>query len=264
MEDKKRGRGRPKKVIEKVIFDPSTLDMCRGSEITFRDDLLIPQKTNCEMDLILSTEGGLMPGTNMVFVGGPGSGKSTITLDMLASLTQDGQKCLYVSGEMDKKGHFKYCKRIPKFNCVQTLFLQNHFHNIKETLEYAFDLGYDVIAVDSIAEVLEMYREAYNCSLRSAESWFLGLQDKMKNGENQGNYYTSFINIQQVTKSGDFTGSNRIKHMTDAMAHIEVAKDGLDRSIYFSKNRDCDKDYKIFFSIYGDGVHYAFEQEDKQ
>jgi len=32
-------------------------------------------KTNSEVDVILSTEGGVMPGTNMVLVGGPGSGK---------------------------------------------------------------------------------------------------------------------------------------------------------------------------------------------
>ena len=263
MEKKVERRGRPKKLVEKIIFDPTKIDLCRGSDINFRDDLLIPFKVNNEIDLILSTDGGLMPGTNMVFVGGPGSGKSTLTLDILSSLTLEGKKCLYVSGEMDRKGHYKYCKRIPKFNCVQTLFLQNHIDDIKETIEYVFSLGYDVIGVDSIAEVLEMYREAHKCTLRSAESWFLSLQDQMKNGDNAGKYYTSFINIQQVTKSGDFTGSNRIKHMTDAMAHIEVSKDNLDRSIHFSKNRDCDKDYKIFFSIYGEGVHYAFNQEEK-
>ena len=262
MEKKVERRGRPKKIVETVKFDPSRIDLCRGSDIEFRDDLLIPFKVNNEIDLILSTDGGLMPGTNMVFVGGPGSGKSTLTLDILASLTQQGKKCLYVSGEMDRKGHYKYCKRIPKFSCVQTLFLQNHMDDIKETMEYVFDLGYDVIGIDSIAEVLEIYRETHKCTLRSAESWFLNLQDKMKNGENSKKYYTSFINIQQVTKSGDFTGSNRIKHMTDAMAHIEVSKDNLDRSIHFSKNRDCDKDYKIYFSIYGDGVQYAFNQEE--
>ena len=153
MGEKIERRGRPKKIVEKTKFNPSKIELCRGLDIIFRDDLLIPLKVNKEVDLILSTEGGLMPGTNMVFVGGPGSRKSTITLDMLASLTQKGQKCLYVSGEMDRKGHYKYCKRIPKFNCVQTLFLQNHLDDIKETLEYVFNLGYDVITIDSIAEV---------------------------------------------------------------------------------------------------------------
>jgi predicted ATP-dependent serine protease len=85
------------------------------------------------------------------------------------------------------------------------------------------------------------------------------LQDKNKKGDNINKYYTTFINIQQVTKQGDFAGSNRLKHMTDAMCHVERPKDGLSRSLYFSKNRDCDKDFKLYFTIYNDSIHYSYE-----
>jgi hypothetical protein len=51
--------------------------------------------------------------------------------------------------------------------------------------------------------------------------------------------------------------------MTDGMCHVDRSKDGLERTMHFSKNRDCDKDYKMYFSIYQDGVHYAFEQKEK-
>ena len=30
--------------------------------------------------------------------------------------------------------------------------------------------------------------------------------------------------------------------------------------MHFSKNRDCDKDFKMYFSIYKDKVQYSFEQ----
>jgi DNA repair protein RadA/Sms len=262
MQVKKRGRGRPKKMIEKKEMDLSTIKLFRGNELNFKDELFTPMKTNREIDLILSTDGGLMPGTNMVLVGGPGSGKSTVALDMISSLTKQELKCLYVSAEMDEIAHYKYCKRIPKFQCVQTLFLKNYSENIKEVLEFVFDQGYDVIVIDSIAEVIEMYKDAYRTTESGAEFWFLNLQDKMKKGENSNKYYTTFINIQQVTKAGDFAGSNRLKHMTDAMAHVDRSRDGLERTIHFSKNRDCDKDFKIFFSIYKDGVHYAFNQDE--
>ena len=151
---------------------------------------------------------------------------------------------------------------MPNISCVQTLFLKNYSEDIKEVLEHVFDQGYDAIVIDSIAEVIEMYKDAYRTTESAAEFWFLNLQDKMKKGENKNKYYTTFVNIQQVTKAGDFAGSNRLKHMTDAMAHVERSKDGLERTIHFSKNRDCDKDFKIFFSIYKDGVHYAFNQEE--
>jgi hypothetical protein len=70
-------------------------------------------------------------------------------------------------------------------------------------------------------------------------------------------------NVQQVTKGDDFVGSNRIKHMTDSMAHIERSRDRLQRTIYFSKNRDCDKDFKMYFSFYKDKVFYTFEEEEQ-
>lgn len=215
------------------------------------------------MDLILSTEGGLMPGVSMMIAGGPGSGKSTLVLNMLSQFTQQGYKCLFIQGEMDEIGHYKYCKRIPSFGCVQTLFLKNHIDNIKEVIEYVLGLGYDVVALDSIAEVLDMYRAQNRGTAKQAETWFLKLQDSVKKGNNLQGYYTSFINIQQMTKNDTFVGSNRLKHMMESYCAVERSKDGLERTMHFDKNRDCDKDYKIFFSIYQDKVHFAFNQEEE-
>ena len=227
----------------------------------FNESLFQPLKTNTEIDVILSTEGGLMPGTSMMIAGGPGSGKSTIVMDMLSKFTIQGMKCLLIQGEMDQIGHYKYCRRIPSFNCVQTLFLKDHMDNVKETLEHVFNLGYDVIAIDSIAEVLDMYKDQNGGTSKQAESWFLKLQDDTKKGINKYKYYTSFINIQQVTKSDDFAGSNRLKHMMEAFCKVERSKDGLERSLFFEKNRDCDKDLKVYFSIYNEGIYYAYEME---
>jgi DNA repair protein RadA/Sms len=263
MQQLQKRRGRPSKTILPVInndFNVNSVKLLRGNELKFNDDLFIPMKTGSEIDSILSTEGGLMPGTNLVFAGGPGSGKSTIILDMLANLTQKGYKCLFISGEMDEIAHYKYCKRLPKFSCVQTLFLKNYACNVKETIEHVFDIGYDVVGVDSIAEVIDMYKDTYRTTESAAEYWFLQLQDKNKKGENKGGYNTTFLNIQQVTKQGEFAGSNRLKHMTDGMCHVERSKDGIQRSMYFSKNRDCDNDYKVYFSFYNNQVHYSYEQ----
>jgi DNA repair protein RadA/Sms len=256
-------RGRPKKPsLSTPQIDPSTINLIRGNDLSFNDSLFKPFKTNTEMDLILSTEGGLMPGVSMMIAGGPGSGKSTLVLNMLSQFTQQGYKCLFIQGEMDEIGHYKYCKRIPSFGCVQTLFLKNHIDDVKEVIEYVLNLGYDVVALDSIAEVLDMYRAQNGGTAKQAETWFLKLQDNVKKGKNSQGYYTSFINIQQMTKSDDFVGSNRLKHMMESYCAVERSKDGLERTMHFDKNRDCDKDYKIFFSIYQDGVHFALNQEE--
>ena len=262
LERKVETRGRKAKQKTEVMFNPNDVKLFRGSDLSFSDSLFKPFKTNTELDIILSTDGGLMPGVSIMFAGGPGSGKTTIVLDMLSRFTQQGYKSLFISGEMDEIGHYKYCKRMPQFGCVQTLFLKDYIDNVKEVIEYVFDQGYDVIGVDSIAEVLEMYKDQNGGTAKQAEIWYLKLQDKVKKGHNKGNYYTSFINIQQMTKSDEFLGSNRLKHMMEAYCAIERSKDGLERSMHFEKNRDCDKDFKIFFSIYKDGVHYAFGGEE--
>ena len=262
LERKVETRGRKAKQKTEVMFNPNDVKLFRGSDLSFSDSLFKPFKTNTELDIILSTDGGLMPGVSMMFAGGPGSGKTTVVLDMLSRFTQQGYKSLFISGEMDEIGHYKYCKRMPQFGCVQTLFLKDYIDNVKEVIEYVFDQGYDVIGVDSIAEVLEMYKDQNGGTAKQAEIWYLKLQDKVKKGHNKCNYYTSFINIQQMTKSDEFLGSNRLKHMMEAYCAIDRSKDGLERSMHFEKNRDCDKDFKIFFSIYKDGVHYAFGGEE--
>jgi predicted ATP-dependent serine protease len=178
-------RGRPKKQAVKVEFNPSTVKLYRGNDLKFNESLFIPLKTNTEIDIILSTEGGLMPGTSMMIAGGPGSGKSTLVMDMLSKFTMQGLKCLLIQGEMDQIGHYKYCRRMPSFGCVQTLFLKDHMENIKETVEHVLNLGYDVVAIDSIAEILDMYKDQNGGTSKQAESWFLKLQDDIKKGKNE-------------------------------------------------------------------------------
>ena len=67
--------------------------------------------TGKKIDALLSSEGGLMKGTNFAFVGEPGVGKSTVMLDVIAQLKKDGQKVLFISGEMNTIDMHGYVKR---------------------------------------------------------------------------------------------------------------------------------------------------------
>ena len=261
-----RKRGRPSLISNtiKSDFNPLLIKTFRGSDLTFGDAIFQPIKTGNEIDVILSTEGGLMPATNMILVGSPGSGKTTVALDMLADMVEQGYKCLFISAEMDEISYFKYCKRLPKIAKVPVLFLNNYTNHFKETLDYVLNEGYDAVCIDSIAEVIESFKIVYRTTESAAEKWLLELQQKHKKGENKYKYYTSFINIQQVTKAGEFVGSNRLKHMMDAMMHVDRSKDGLERSLHFSKNRDSDKDCKIYFTIMNNKVHYSYETKEEE
>jgi DNA repair protein RadA/Sms len=226
--------------------------------------LFEPLRTGKKIDEFFSGERGIMPGTNTVITGDPGIGKTTVLLDIIGDLNQSGKRVLFVSGEMDEIGHFKYCRRMPHFKTVPTLFLKNYTETVRETLEYVFNEGYDVVAIDSIAEVIEMYKDTYRTTESAAELWFLNLQSRIKKGENNSNRYTSFINIQQVTKAGDFAGSNRLKHMTEAMCHIDRIKNSDERKVYFSKNRDCNTDLFIKYRIGLNQIEYSLPEADEE
>jgi DNA repair protein RadA/Sms len=241
-----------------ATFNAEDIRTYTGYELRFDDRLFIPMKTLKEIDTIMSTEGGIMPATAMMLAGGPGSGKTTITLDMLSSLTKQGYRCLFVSGEMDQIGYYKYTRRMPQIQNVETLFLRDYALRVKDVLEHVFDIGYDIICVDSIAEVIDLYKDGYSVTEGMAEHWYLQLLDKHKKGNNSRGVNTSFISIQQQTKAGDFVGSNRLKHMMDSCAHIKKNKETGERSMWFSKNRDCGFDYTLHFDIDGEGVRYHF------
>ena len=61
-------------------------------DFKFNPELFVPMKTNKKIDNLLSSEGGLMKGTNVAFVGDPGVGKTTVLLDMLADMQSKGQQ----------------------------------------------------------------------------------------------------------------------------------------------------------------------------
>jgi predicted ATP-dependent serine protease len=65
-----------------------------------------------------------------------------------------------------------------------------------------------------------------------------------------------------MTKQGTFAGSNRIKHMTTALACLKFDGRGRDaeRYIEFDKNRRGNVGEKVFFNLHRGGrVDYSFE-----
>jgi predicted ATP-dependent serine protease len=157
---------------------------------------------------------------------------------------------------------YGYVKRFPKFAKLPIMFMGDYSDCPKEAIEQVFDQGYDVVLVDSWAEVTSMVQDQMGWARKKVESWLLDLLDKNNKGENQANKNTAFICIQQMTKQGEFAGSNRIKHMTTAMAQLRFDGRGYDaeRYIEFSKNRRGGVGEKIYFSLSRGGkVDYSFE-----
>ena len=258
-------RGRPTKVKQINSNFNVELNLVKMQDVTFNDDLFIPTKTKTIVDSLLSTEGGLFPGTNTVVIGDPGVGKSTVLLDWIADMQKQGKKVLFISGEMNDIDMYGYVKRFPKFGNLPILFMLDYNDCPKQAVEQVLNQGYDVVLMDSWAEVTAMVKDQMGWARNKVESWLLELLEKNNKAKNKANKNTAFICIQQMTKQGEFAGSNRIKHMTTAMAALRFDGRGADaeRFLEFEKNRRGSVGDKVYFSLHRGGcVDYSFENVD--
>ena len=244
----KRGRPSKKKIVGGATVTKWKPELVKMDNLSFDKDLFVPMPTGKKIDSLLSSEGGLMKGTNFAFVGDPGVGKSTVMLDILADLQSKGQKCLFISGEMTSIDMFGYVKRFPKFGQLDILFLGDYIEKDPIiVLKSVLAQGFDVVLIDSMAEVCTNIVDFHGGTFKNAESQVLNLLEKHNKAENIAKKNTTFMIIQQVTKGGEFAGSNRFKHMLTSMGHMKFVEGG--RCIFFSKNRRGGRMDKLHFSL---------------
>ena len=243
-----------------IGIEPESVKM---NELTFDPDLFKCLLTHKPIDKLLSTEGGFPKATNFILVGDPGVGKSTVSMDILADLQNNGASVLFISGEMDRVDLYRYVKRYPKFGNLDILFLGEYVdENPKSIIETMLNRGYDVVLIDSFVEVQDTVAEASAMSGKKAEKWLVDLMRHHNMANNDGNKWTSFLCIQQVTKEGVFLGSNKLKHNTTGMMELRFDKDGT-RYAMFTKNRRGEIDKKMRFDLSSTGdVSYDLEGQE--
>jgi len=261
-------KGNKSKAIPIQKSKPVEIDFSKVQtidKIAIDENMLKIYKSGQVVDDMFSFEGGIPVCTNVMITGDPGAGKTTIMLHTMANLQMKNKhlKCLFISAEMGCKGILSYKKRFPIIGCLQTLFASEFAeHNMKDVIEQLFEKGFDYILVDSIAELLATVREDSGMSQARADKWILDLCVKHNKGENSRKVYSTMLLIQQVTKSGQFIGSNKLKHICDA--HMELKKrkretpDEVQRFyMFFSKNRNGNAFVECEFTINADNVKYG-------
>ena len=214
------------------------INTVKMKDLKFDPSLFEPMKTGRAIDHHFSSEGGIMRGTNYAIVGDPGVGKTTVMMDIIADMHNSGKKVLFISGEMNSIDMYGYVTRFPKFGDLPILFMGDYIEqDCLKTLESILSQGWDAVLIDSMAEIVNAVVDSSKkyISSKKAETDILNLFEKHNKGDNSGKVNTCFLVIQQVTKQGNFAGSNRFKHMMTGMAHMKFS-DG-NRIFYFSKNR---------------------------
>ena len=254
-------KGRPS--TKNVTYTPSLIDFSKVTKLEDLDidpNMMATMKTGLKIDNLISHEGGIPAATNIMMIGDPGVGKTTVLLDVLSAAQNRGAKCLFISGEMGKKQMFKYTQRFKQFGNIETLFMQDYLeYNTKDVIEQVLDMGYDLVLMDSAAEIIDGVRDDNNWDRKMAEAWLVDVCVKNNKGENKINVYTSFMLIQQVTKSGVFAGSNKLKHLVDAMGEMrrEAERDGSGTYINFIKNRNGLVDNKMYYELSNSKIVYG-------
>lgn len=274
MTQEKRGKGRPKKV-QNVTYVPSVIDFTQVTKLNnlnIDPKMLESMKSGLgNMDKFISHEGGVPCASNIMAIGDPGVGKTTVLLDVLSGIQKYGRKVLFISGEMGRKQMYKYTNRFPQFGNIQTLFMSDYLeYNTKDVIEQILNQGWDCVLIDSIAEIIDGVRDDNNWDRKMAESWLVDICVKMNKGENDKNIFTSFLLIQQVTKSGVFVGSNKLKHLTDAMLEMRrrSEREGGDTYMMFSKNRNGESGMEMGYDLGSNSIVYGsiserIEDEDE-
>ena len=238
------------------------------SNVNYEKGLFEAHKTNTPLDGLFSIDGGVPKATNWMVVGDPGVGKSTVTLDIIANAKKTGSKVLFISAEMNQVDLYLYVKRYPKFGELDIFFPQEIDDNEdpKQVLEEILNEGYDIILIDSFVELQETIRESGRMTRNSSEKYLLDLMYKHNLGANKSKCFTSFLNIQQVGKSGIFVGSNKLKHMTTGMMEIRFVDENTqdERYVTFSKNRRGHVGKQMYFDLSAAGnVTYDTERFKK-
>lgn len=247
-------------------------EIVKMRDVRFSPELFINYWTGTILDELLCSYQGLPKGVNYMVIGDPGVGKTTIILDLLANIQtkSPNAKILFVSAEMNEIDLAIYVERYPKFQDLNILFLETTFDNENKSwdvFQRVLAQGWDIVAIDSFYELQGIVKEEENVTMKKSESMLLSLIRQHNKADNERKVNTTFLTIQQVTKSGAFVGSNRLKHMITAMMELRLdnAKNIYSkRFVVFTKHRRGDVGVKLYYDLSTTGdVFYDKETYQK-
>ena len=247
----------------------------RMRDVQFEPSLFRNYLTGTALDELLCSYKGLPKGVNYMVIGDPGVGKTTIIMDMLSDIRMlsTTARVLFISAEMNEIDLAVYVQRFPKFQDLDILFIKADFssesggaHCLK-LLTDIFSSGWDVVAIDSFYELQGIIKEEENITLKKAESLLLSLLKEQNEGHNDVAANTTFLIIQQVTKSGNFIGSNRLKHYITAMMELRLENPKnvySSRYVVFSKHRRGTVGIRLYYDLGVEGDVFYDEKRFRQ
>ena len=180
---------------------------------------------------------GLTPSAVYFFTGTPGSGKTTMMLSLANNITRKGGVALFNTAE---ESLYQVRMTTERLN-LRSGFIagqENHIPTLLENCDKirAQNPGKDfVLIVDSLQCMDDGKFNSGRITTATAERSLQLITDYCKT------HLVNAIIIGQVNKSGQMAGSNKLKHMVDAMLSLDVERKDQDlfgcRVLTTEKNR---------------------------
>ncbi len=211
------------------------------NEVEEADNIRV--KTGCEeLDRVLG--GGLVSGSAVLLCGEPGIGKSTLLLQICASLSKDGT-VLYASGE-ESAGQLKL--RADRLGVKKGDIYVLADTNLDSVLAHAEKLQPDVLIVDSIQT---MWKNGVNSTAGGVSQIRECASALIRYAKENG---VSVIIVGHVNKEGSIAGPKILEHMVDTVLYFEGDRRQSFRLIRAIKNRFGATDEVSVFEMSGDGL----------
>ena len=221
-------------IIEDV---PTEHSMSHGkSKIEFTNLAVSGEKVDrkltdiVEFDRVLG--GGTVDGSVILIGGDPGIGKSTLLLQVLASLSQD-YNCVYISGEESAEQICMRAARIGADNSGIKLACETSVDAILKSL----GCDVDFLVIDSIQTLQSSAATSIPGSIAQVRACAYELINYAKTTN------TTVFLVGHVTKDGAIAGPKVLEHMVDTVLYFEGERGNSYRILRTVKNRygSCDE-----------------------
>jgi len=164
-----------------------------------------------EFDRVLG--GGFVPGSAILVGGDPGIGKSTILIQVAASLAKAGRRVVYVSGE-EAIGQIRLrAERLGLGGAPVSLAAETRVEDILATLQAGPPV--DLVVIDSIQTLWTDLAESAPGTVTQVRT---SVQALIRFAKASG---AAVVLVGHVTKDGQIAGPRVVEHMVDAVLYFE-------------------------------------------
>lgn len=188
-----------------------------------------PRFTTGLSELDRVTGGGIVPGSALLIGGEPGIGKSTLLLQLAASLAAHGRRALYFTGEEASAQVRLRAERLGLSKAPVALAAETNLSNILATLEGGPTA--DLIVIDSIQTLWASELDGAPGTVGQVRA---ATQSLIRYAKGAG---ASLLLVGHVTKEGQIAGPKVIEHMVDTVLYFEGDRGHPYRILRAVKNR---------------------------